>query len=188
MKPLLIGLAAKAEHGKTIGARIITEWVELQNGGKCATRELSFLILQECWELGLIPNGQPRNGKDAAQNKIIVDHGTARRNADPMYWTNKVVQQMLESRADVAICPNVRFPQEAKAIKDAGGVNIRINRLNEDGSPFISTTRDPNNVTETILDLWRPDFHIYNMTGHGTLFQNQMWELIDYIVGHGHLA
>lgn len=183
MEPLMLGLAGKAECGKTIGSRIITEWVEQQNGGKTAIVELSGLILEECWELGLIPNGQPRDGKNAEQNKIIIEHGRVRREADENYWMNQVIKKMCSSGADVAICPNIRFPLEAKAIKAAGGVNIKINRLNADGSPFISTTRDPNGVTETILDLWRADFHIYNMTGHGTLFQNQMWELIDYIIG-----
>lgn len=182
MKPLLIGLAGKAEHGKTIASRIITEWVEQQNGGTAATIELSHLILAECWEFGLLPEGQARDGSNKEQNSIIVNHGTARREADPMYWTNKVIEKMLATPVDVAICPNIRFPQEGKAIKDAGGFNIKINRLNIDGTPFVSETRDPNHVCETALDGWPTDFYIYNQTGHGTLFQNQMWELISYIV------
>jgi hypothetical protein len=181
---LLIGLAGKAEHGKNAAANIIKEWVE-NNGGTAGIFEISALILQECVDLGLLPVGSVRNQQDLAQNKILVDHGTNRRSEDPNYWvTGKggIVPVMLNSGLDVAVCPNIRFPQEGDAIKKAGGYVWRVNRLNEDGSPFVSTTRDPNHACETALDRWNADFYLYNMTGHGHLLEDLVVTLFEYVV------
>lgn len=183
MKPLLIGLSGKAEHGKNVAARIITEWVE-QNGGTAATFEISQLIMDECIELGYLPVGTTRNQNDKLQNKILVDHGSARRNESQAYWTDKIVEKMEALGPQVSICPNIRFPTEGERIQQKGGFIIRVNRLNPDGSGFISETRDPNHITETALDRWSPDFQIYNHTGHGELFQDQLWALFEYIVDH----
>lgn len=181
---LLIGLAGKAEHGKNAAANIITEWVRKQ-GGTCGIFEISALILAECISLGLLPQGSVRNQQDLVQNKVLVDHGTNQRAQDPGYWVtgkNGIVPVMLNSGLDVAICPNIRFPQEGDAIKKAGGYVWRVNRLNEDGSPFVSTTRDPNHACETALDRYNADFYLYNMTGHGTLLEDLVVTLFEYVV------
>lgn len=179
---LLIGLAGKAEHGKNAAANIIKEWVEKQ-GGTCGIFEISQLILDECIALGLLPPGSKRNQQDAVQNKILVDHGSRRRDeVDPQYWTKRIVPAMQDAGVDVAVCPNIRFPQEGKAIQDAGGYVWRVNRLNPDGTPFVSITRDPNHPCETALDRWAADFYLYNMTGHGVLLEELVVTLFEYII------
>lgn len=182
MKPMLIGLSGKAEHGKSAASRIIRDWV-VNNGGTCAIFEISALILQECITLGYLPAGTIRNGQDKAQNALLILHGKARREASPNYWTDLVVWQMLSSGADVAICPNVRFPAEGGAIQAAGGTVWRINRLNADGSQFISDTRDPNDITETALDRWSADFYLTNVTPHGALLEQLVIALFEYVCG-----
>lgn len=179
---LLIGLSGKAEHGKNAAANIIKEWVTKQ-GGTCGIFEISDLILKECIELGLLPSGSKRNQQDLYQNKILVEHGSRQRDTiDPSYWTNKIVPTMQNAGVDVAVCPNIRFPQEGQAIRDAGGYVWRVNRLNADGSPFVSTTRDPNHPCETSLDRWPADFYLYNLTGHGGLLEELVVTLFEYIV------
>jgi len=181
MKPLLIGLAGKAEHGKSAVSRIIKEWAE-QNGGVGHICELSQFILHECWENGTVPRDQARDPLNKEQNAALIAHGNFRREADPMYWTKLTVTKMLASGANISVCPNLRFPQEAQMIRDNGGVVIRVNRLNADGSPFTSTTRDPNDITETALDRWPADFYLTNVTGHGPLLEKLTFALIEYIV------
>jgi hypothetical protein len=178
---LIIGLAGKAEHGKTAAARIIREWV-VKQGGTAGIFEISTLILDHCVKLGLIPAGTKREQCTDAQVKILVDEGTRMRESNPMYWTDLIVPTMLNSGVDVAICPNLRFPQEAQAIRTAQGYVWRVNRLNPDGSPFVSTTRDPNHSCETSLDTWPADFYLYNMTGHGALLEELVVTLFEYIV------
>jgi hypothetical protein len=177
----IIGLNGKAEHGKTASARIIKEYVE-GNGGTAAVFEISRLIYDHCVQLRLLPAGLAREDLTFAQLRILVEEGSRMRNTvDPNYWTDMIVKQMLESGVDIAICPNVRFPQEAQAIRDVGGVVVRINRLNKDGSPYVSPSRDPNHETETALDRWPADYYVYNLTGHNALLEKFITTLYEYI-------
>ncbi|VVB51970.1 Uncharacterised protein [uncultured archaeon] len=180
-KTLLIGICGKAENGKTAAARIIREWT-IGQGGTAGIFEISGLILEHCYKLGLIPQGTTREQCTEAQVKILVDEGSRMRNeVGPQYWTNLIVPKMQASGLDVAICPNLRFPQEAQAVRAAGGYVWRVNRLNTDGSPFVSTTRDPNHECETALDRWPADFYLYNMTGHGALLEELVVTLFSYV-------
>lgn len=182
MKPMLIGVSGKAEHGKNATCNIVKEWVA-NNGGTAALFEISKIILDECIALGLLPPGAVRNQQDKVQNKVLVDHGNRRRAEDGLYWTNQIIKQMTEADVNVSLCPNIRFPQEGAAIQAAGGTIWRVNRLNKDGSPFVSETRDPNDVCETSLDRWASDFYLYNMTGHGALLEQQVVTLYEYVLG-----
>lgn len=180
---ILIGLAGKAEHGKSAGSRIIKEWTE-RRGCTCEIFEVSKLILDECYALGLIPDGQPRDQNNKEQNKILVDHGSKQRESNPNYWTDLITAQMLASKADVTVCPNIRFPQEAQAIRNSGGYIIRMNRVNDVAhglSPFISLSRDPNHLTETAVDNWPADFIITNVTGHGGLLEGLVAAVMNYV-------
>ena len=179
---LVIGLAGKAEHGKTAAARIICEWVT-NNGGTAGIFEISKLIYNHAVELGLLPPGLERDKMTNEQVKVLVDEGSRMRNTvDPNYWTDRVIPWALESNVDVAIIPNLRFPQEAEAVRRTKGYVWRVNRLNPAGSPFVSTTRDPNHETETALDRWPADFYIYNVTGHGALLEELVVTLYEYVV------
>lgn len=182
MKPLLLGFTGKAEHGKTQACATIKQWVE-DNGGSAAVFEISQLILEHCYNGGLIKRGEKRDQQNKEQNKILVDEGTRMRAVNPNHWTDLVVKQMLESGVDVAMCPNVRFPQEADAIRKEGGSIIRVNRVNKDGSKFVSETRDPNHPCETALDFWPADYFLVNVTGHGALLDELVMTLYEYILG-----
>lgn len=183
MKTLLLGFTGKAEHGKTQTCATIKRYVE-DNGGSAAVFEISQLILQHCIGLGLLPLGAKRDPQDKEQNRILVVEGSCMRDeVNPNHWTDLVVKQMVEANVDVAMCPNVRFPQEAMAIRNQGGYIIRVNRLNADGSPFVSETRDPNHACETALDNWHANFYLTNVTGHPKLLDELVIALFDYITG-----
>ena len=46
----------------------------------------------------------------------------------PDVWINAWKRQIMESRRGFVICPDVRFPNELKAIHDLGGMVIRLTR------------------------------------------------------------
>ena len=50
------------------------------------------------------------------------------RKIKPNIWVDSCIQRMLESGTELAIVPDVRFPNEAEAIKKAGGRVIRLTR------------------------------------------------------------
>ena len=176
--PLIIGISGKAEHGKSAASRIM---VEAADGLDTRIFEISEPIRLRGVELGLLPANQPRAAFNNAQIKVLVDVGNAERAKDPDCWTKCLLAAIEESGCEVAICPNVRFPQEAEKIKQRSGYVVRINRLNPNGSHFVSLSRDPNDITETALDLWNADYYITNITGHGKLLEGLVTATFQYI-------
>jgi hypothetical protein len=43
-------------------------------------------------------------------------------------WVNFTINNILNEKSQIAIIPDVRFPNEVLAIKKAGGINIRLTR------------------------------------------------------------
>ena len=58
--------------------------------------------------------------------ELLQKFGTAiRKEVDPDFWVKALLNRYID---DDIIIADVRFPNEAKAIKDAGGLLVRINR------------------------------------------------------------
>lgn len=183
MKTMLIGLTGNAEHGKNAAADVIVEWVR-GNGGTAGIFEISGMILNECVKLGLLPPGSVRNQQDKEQNRILMEHGSNRRSEDPDYWVNGIggiVPAMRDSGLNVAICPNIRFATEGAGIRAEGGTIWLIQRINKDGSKFVSTTRDPNHITEKVVGTWPADYYLSNMDGHGALLEQTVITYFEYV-------
>jgi hypothetical protein len=176
-RPLVIGLSGKSEHGKSAASRVIVEASQFLGLGARVV-EISAIIRLSAVSRGLLPPDVKREEMNYEQIKVLVDEGSWGRAQDPDYWT-KQVHSMIEASPDldVAIIPNIRFPQEVTGCDYV----VRLNRLNYDRSPFISTTRDPNDITETALDHCRADFYITNVTGHARLFEMNVTTLFAYI-------
>lgn len=183
MNKLIIGLSGKAEHGKTEAAKQIKidcrNYLNYSHGAEII--EISNIIIEHCVALGLLPADLPRADFNKAQIQILVDEGTRMRAEDPNYWVIRFLRKIKASDKPVVVIPNLRFVQEAQAIRNAGGVIIRIQRINADGSPFVSETRDPNHPCETSLDTWPADFYVINKTGHPELFCDLVSCLFQYI-------
>lgn len=63
------------------------------------------------------------------------------------------------------IVTDCRFPNEAQAIKDRGGIMVRVKRIyqKEDWHPEgIITKQIPLHISETVLDSYEFDYTIYN--------------------------
>lgn len=177
MKTLTIGLSGKAEAGKSATSRIMVEAAQ-SLGLDAHIFEISSMLCESAIRRGLLPPGTVREGMTREQIKILVDEGVWGRAQDPQYWTKQSKAAIAASPdLHVAIVPNIRFPQEA----GESDFVVRINRLNADRSPFISETRDPNDITETALDNWPADFYITNITGHGRLLEMNVTTLFAYI-------
>jgi len=68
-------------------------------------------------------------------------------------WSRYSLGKILSEQSEIAIVPDVRFPNEVKAIKDAGGIVIRLTRniFNSDAEPEIAL--DENNFDWSNFDL-----------------------------------
>lgn len=75
------------------------------------------------------------------------------------YWVNLTLKKIekLKDNYSYILIPDTRFKNEVDAIKNINGVYIKVVRLNNDSSVFISTDRDPNHISEIDLDDYKSD-------------------------------
>lgn len=113
--------------------------------------------------------------------KLLQWWGTEyRRTQDPNYWTDKLFAS-IPSNLDIALVTDVRFPNEADGIKQRGGYNIQVRRLNEDGGPFYSIDRPQEHPSEIALDYYNWDFRIANQHGHPALLGEVAITHVEYL-------
>ena len=124
---------------------------------------------------------QAPNGKHP---KLLQWWGTEyRRTQDPDYWVKKLVARIKSESPDVALITDTRFVNEAQAVKDLGGYNLNVSRLNADGTPFIAPDRPANHPSETSLDNWNWDLKIVNSDGHAALTGELAITYVEYLRG-----
>jgi hypothetical protein len=113
--------------------------------------------------------------------KLLQWWGTEyRRNQDPEYWI-KQWKAAINPKANIVLAPDMRFSNEAQAIKNEGGFTIQINRKNQDGTPFVDPSRPSNHISEISLDGYNYDFQITVKTGEQVLLEEWAITLIQYL-------
>ena len=86
--------------------------------------------------------------------RILQAFGTdAIRSIDEEFWVRAGVQEISNNYRDPVVVTDVRFPNEAQAILQRGGVLVRIERPGFDGD---------GHATETALDDYLPDIVVSN--------------------------
>lgn len=159
---LLLGFGHKANQGKdTAGEAIVNYFAtkreqQLKHGLKPTIPEARIFkfaaaLYKVCREeYGMV-------GKDAP---LLQKVGEGRRNQFGLnYWIDQLEASM-RGFEGIAVLTDVRYFNEADWVKSKGGVTVKVERLNEDGTPFIATDRDPNFVSETQLDGYNFDCYI----------------------------
>lgn len=180
MSTLIIGFSGRARHGKTIASEAIQHYVT-GIGRTAQIYDIGGMILRHCILNGLLPVGTVRAQMTRDQLQVLIDVGKQMRETESNYWVNRLLSEIEADQPDVALCPNLRLPQEADAFRAKGGYIIRCTRLNENGSLFISEDRPPNDITETALEFWPADFYLTMKQGHPKLVEAQAICIYDYL-------
>jgi hypothetical protein len=143
---LLIGLGHKARQGKSTAALAMLEATPLGDSrlfsfadalraevSKAARQSHGYRNLIEGFqEAGLMPGWVRVEEPLVKQRTLLQWWGTDyRRAADPDYWVKRLFSDIGKSSPEVAIVTDVRFPNEADAIKAKGGVLVRVVRQSE---------------------------------------------------------
>ena len=172
MKGTII-LSGKSGSGKDMMAQFMKEELAKHNKKVIIMHYADALkwILREYFEW----NGK----KDAVGRSLLQMVGTDMvRAIHPGYWTGIVVGflQAMEptSNFDLAIIPDSRFENEIDiALENLKNcVAVRIERKNEDGSPWVNPTLTEdqrNHPSETSLDHYGFDYIVHNDEGLDTL-------------------
>lgn len=157
---ILIGLGAKARQGKSYVANYMQEAVksivqysfaeELKK--ECKAKHDELLPL---WQAANNTKDVPVCKEDPiyGYTRILQWYGTdVIRKRNPNHWVEKVAERIQKEQPEIAIITDVRFPNEAEFIKANGGYLVEVIRVNEDGSRFLDSSRDPKHISETALD------------------------------------
>ena len=171
---LIIGLGHRARQGKSTAALAFVEAcpiatdVRLVAFGDALRREVDKMarqtggfhnLLELLREVYAAPSWV-RAEFEGKQRTILQWWGTDyRRKQDPDYWVKRLVESLAGLNPDVAIVQDMRFPNEADAIKGMGGVVIKVTRL---GAPDVSVHE---HASEAALDNYRGwDYHLQART------------------------
>ena len=114
--------------------------------------------------------------------KLLQWWGTEyrRQNFGQDYWV-KQWKAAVNPKADIVFSTDMRFQNEAQAVKDLGGYTIQVSRRNADGTPFVDTSRDPNHPSETQLDDYNYDYKINVKTGDQVLLEEWAITLVHFL-------
>jgi hypothetical protein len=156
---LLIGFGHRARQGKSYAARIISE-VAGALGLEARIYSVGDEVQRWCAQRGMIPHNKPREALTVHELSLLGHYGWALRQENEDVWISRVLGRIREDAPDVALIPNVRYPNEARRMTEREGVNVLVERFNADGSRFIAPDRDPNIASETSLDFWNWDYRL----------------------------
>lgn len=130
------------------------------------------------------PNPNPEKSARAPLGKhakLLQWWGTEYRRAqDSEYWTRQW-KAAINPNANIVLTTDMRFLNEAEAVKSVGGFTVNVTRLNQDGTQFTDPTRDPQHVSEIQLDGYNFDYRLAVKTGDAALLEQLAVTLVHYL-------
>jgi hypothetical protein len=170
-RPILIGLAGKARAGKdSVAAHLIARYGFARYAFADALRDaalaldpiidntiewidgsgtLRFLRLSEVVEA----DGWEAAKEHPEVRRTLQHYGVAIREIEPDFWVRTAMREAAKEPRPVVVT-DVRFPNEVDAIREAGGVVVRVVRPGANGNGHIS---------ETAIDHIAADYTIRNV-------------------------
>lgn len=127
--------------------------------------------------LSLQPTPNPEMNEQLPYGKhgaLLQWWGTEyRRKQDSNYWVRKCMEKIGNDAHHIAVITDVRFINEAEAVRQAGGYTVRVSRKNTDGTPFVSKDRPANHPSEVELDNYNFDYEIIAKEGQVAWLEQQ---------------
>ena len=183
---LLLAFGNKARAGKdTAGEAVVEHFINQRdmlkrhygaasNHPPAQLFKFAEALYAECREI----HGMTK--KDAP---LLQRVGSERRAENENYWVDKVFAQIDKVNPAVAVITDLRYRNEAAAVKARGGYTIQVSRLNPDGTPYVADDRPANHPSEIDLDNYLFDFYIKAYTGEVALVQEQAVTIAEYLKG-----
>ena len=158
---LLIAFGSKCRNGKDTAGEAIRDYYAarreqvVRHGMIARTPAVQIVKFADA----LYKEVRELHGMTDKNPKLLQDVGHARRQENPNYWIDKAFAG-IASWAQIVLITDLRYQNEAAAVKARGGHNVLVQRVNADGSPFISDDRPADHPSETDLDGYNFDHYI----------------------------
>jgi hypothetical protein len=179
---LIIGLGSKARHGKDSAGESIVNWV---NGQRNAQLKLERVLTYPVagifkFATALYKECREQHGMTEKNAPLLQRIGSERRAENPNYWIDKLFES-IPANVGLVVITDLRYQNEAQAIKDRNGVTVRVDRVNIDGTPYVAGDRPADHPSEIDLDGYNFDYRIQAKTGEVAWVEQQAITLIEYI-------
>lgn len=171
--PRLIGLLGRARAGKdTAAARLVEAHGFRRYAFADALKRVALVAdpivvpVDTVWGSRRLSDVVREVGWEGAKGhrevrRTLQQLGIGIREIDPGFWVRAVLDQVAAEPAPVVIT-DVRFPNEAAAIRDRGGVLARVIRPGQDESD--------QHISETALSNWPVDVELINDSDVNALY------------------
>ncbi len=165
MSSIIIGISGYARSGKDTASEALTDrGFKRMAFADALKADLKEMIGKALSSIGLDPklyDDMVANNKELAR-PLMVEYGRIMRALYAPYWIDRVQYEMISSGLKEFTITDVRYENEAKMIRESGGIVIGINRL------FV----DPANEEERMsFEKFSPDYVIENNDGIDDLHQ-----------------
>ena len=104
-------------------------------------------------------------GRTISPRQMMQELGKQEREKDPDYWVKRW-QETVEGIINV-VAPDVRYPNEVQAIRQRGGIIVRVNR------PDLPYT-EPEHESESFSDTMQVDLDLVNVLGKPEIMQREL--------------
>lgn len=124
MKKIIIGLGSKAQIGKDYAAAQLKQYFDVERIAFAdeLKNDLKYLFKQNNLDLDMI-NSEPELKK--VIRPLYVAYGHTMREFNENLWVDRALKDR-ELNHQVTIITDVRYPNEAKRLKELGGTYIEI--------------------------------------------------------------
>ena len=180
---LIIGFSGRARHGKTVCCDMITSHVR-RHGGTAEVYDIGAMIQRYAVSWGRLPD-IPRSQMSREHLVKLIEIGREKRAENGAFWIQQVLDAIDHEQPDVAMCPNLRYLNEARLFRKIGAKVVRCTRLNANGSVFISEDRPPNDPLETDLEFWPADYYLTTIGDQVGFMAAQAVALYQYLAKGG---
>lgn len=184
VKPIILAIGHRMRSGKDTLADMVVRQLRAAAPGLCVGRESFAKPLKNavCVMLGLAPGAlnddvmksmassvrrahpglQGEASAYASYREVMQVFGVAMRDAFPGFWVDLLKDRVAVSGLDVVVISDLRFKDEARAVRDMGGIVVNIERVS-DRSEF-----ECGHISESALDGFMFDMCVFN---NGSLAQ-----------------
>lgn len=164
----IIAFAGRKQSGKSTSANFVANEFDTSLVGKAKVYNFADPLKHMCMEiLGLTINqcygeDEEKNqlvdcyweGKQLTAREVMQIVGTDMfRKMQHNVWADATIRRIQKEKFDLALIADCRFPNEVEAVKNAGGIVIKLNRDLYHSDHSSETALDSNNYDQNIFDL-----------------------------------
>lgn len=167
---MILAFGNKARHGKDTAGEAVVDYynneraIRIQHGVAPSPAAKIFKFADALYKVCREEYGM--TDKDGPLLQKIGDGRREEFGQD--YWIKKLAESISKFSGH-AIITDIRYINEADWVKSISGFVVNVSRLNLDGTPYVTTDRDPNFISEVQLDGYNFDAYIKVREGDAAL-------------------